>query len=1361
MKAENRINPSATAPEQTIANSKSWRCTPHCGIWLLAWTLFWVDSPIVSGATLSWDGGSGVNNRWSSAANWSPNAVPQNGDYLIIPVELGVHRSDNDLTGLSLAGLRIDTPAEITGNGITLTDDLEVKDGPVTFSPAITAGADLYIIRVPFGGTLNLRSDLNLNGHTVRFNPGVAEIVYSGRISGNGSLILGNLTEGHIRLTGNLANTYTGETTIFGRTTLERTTGPVLLNGPVTVIGGPLELLTANQLQDNQSLELGGTTVLKLNSFSLLVSALRMNNATIESTTGVLTLNGDLSGYGTLNCNLSLPSGGHVFTVDTGKTLRTTGNVTGFGSLTKAGNGTLSLDGGAHTYGGVTTVNGGQLIFINCEPGADAFGTVVNSTGQLVLQNTVVSSESLTLNATHNPTNVAALISLGVSEWNGPIKLDRSAALEGGGELRLAANISGQGELHLRGNLVRFGGATGTNTFTGKVGVHAANVVLQALTPSRVNFPGAVEVFAGGTLRLGGDAQLMHATSLAVAPGGRVDFDGHDDTLSALTLGGELDTDGGLLTLLGDITTPSGSTNAQLNGRVSLPAGTHVATVNGVSSLLVISAEITGAASLRKNGLGELRLGSLNFYSGATWLDAGRTTLASGASFGAIGGGVFLSSELELNNGLVFAEPLTLLTNSSVRLASGTNLWAGLVTNRGTCSLQVSSNATLLFGGAIHGNGAFRASSFHRGTVGFVGGATNEFTGELSFSRGLLILNRTNAPVFGSGGALRLDGDAVARFGAGNQLPDNLAVHLSGASRLDLNGYRDRITDLTLLGGDLTTGTGLLELAGDITYPSSNGSEPSTISGRIVLTNGTPTIQVGNNGVIQIDAAISGAENIFKSGSGYLILSGSNSFSGWLNVSSGLLVASHPNALGTTTGETKVGSAAVLELWGGHNFGAEPIEMNSSGNGEFPGLVSGGGTNRLDGNIALLRDLGVKVFPGQGLRLHGVISGNAGLEKVDAGTLILAGPQENSYTGDTVVNGGTARLAKDVANGAIRGDLIIGDGSAAANVVVSGVEQIADAADVTIQANATLDLSATSGGERFSRLQGGGRIVLGNRDLRVMQGALASTFSGELSGTGGLIKEGNTRLRLTGLSTFTGPTEINGGTLQVNGSLASSPLRVNSGGTLSGYGTVGPVTAFNGGVVAPGGSPGRLTVTGDFTLRNGSTLVMELDGATAGSQHDQIVAQAGVFLTNVALRVALNFAPTNGQRFRLIDKTSSGAMAGQFNGMPEGATLPINGTVFAGSYVAGTGNDFTLLVNSTSTTNPPALVPPRFTAITKLSNGNIKLDGTGQTNQPIVIEYSDNTEDWNDLGARPLNDGTFSIQDPDPTSPRFYRARLQ
>ena len=79
-------------------------------------------------------------------------------------------------------------------------------------------------------------------------------------------------------------------------------------------------------------------------------------------------------------------------------------------------------------------------------------------------------------------------------------------------------------------------------------------------------------------------------------------------------------------------------------------------------------------------------------------------------------------------------------------------------------------------------------------------------------------------------------------------------------------------------------------------------------------------------------------------------------------------------------------------------------------------------------------------------------------------------------------------------------------------------------------------------------------------------------FSGAISGTGGFVKNGTGTLVLTGDQHLYRRDHINAGTLDVNGSIATSSLTsVNSGGTLAGTGTVGDDTdQFSGGTFAPG-----------------------------------------------------------------------------------------------------------------------------------------------------------------------------------------------
>ncbi len=113
----------------------------------------------------------------------------------------------------------------------------------------------------------------------------------------------------------------------------------------------------------------------------------------------------------------------------------------------------------------------------------------------------------------------------------------------------------------------------------------------------------------------------------------------------------------------------------------------------------------------------------------------------------------------------------------------------------------------------------------------------------------------------------------------------------------------------------------------------------------------------------------------------------------------------------------------------------------------------------------------------------------------------------------------------------------------------------------------------------------------------------SSTASGAIGGTGGLWKNGTGTLTLTGTNSYTGSTNVEKGKLVVNGSLASS-VRVLKNGTLGGTVSIaGNLT--NLGILAPGNSPGTITVNGNYL--EAGTLDIEVWGLTAGTQHDQVV----------------------------------------------------------------------------------------------------------------------------------------------------------
>jgi autotransporter-associated beta strand protein len=177
---------------------------------------------------------------------------------------------------------------------------------------------------------------------------------------------------------------------------------------------------------------------------------------------------------------------------------------------------------------------------------------------------------------------------------------------------------------------------------------------------------------------------------------------------------------------------------------------------------------------------------------------------------------------------------------------------------------------------------------------------------------------------------------------------------------------------------------------------------------------------------------------------------------------------------------------------------------------------------------------------------------------------------------------------------------------------------------------------------------------------------------------GGLTKRGAGTLRLTANNTFSGPTTIEGGTLLVDGVLASA-INVGPGSTLAGSGSGGPVTVSSGGTLSPGSSPGVFS-TGNLTLQPGALFVVELNGYGAGTGYDQVAMTGSVDLNGAVLDLRLGFVPTNGTQFIIINNDGTDAVGGWFAGLTEHAEFTQSGTQLQISYLGGDGNDVMLTV---------------------------------------------------------------------------------
>jgi len=244
----------------------------------------------------------------------------------------------------------------------------------------------------------------------------------------------------------------------------------------------------------------------------------------------------------------------------------------------------------------------------------------------------------------------------------------------------------------------------------------------------------------------------------------------------------------------------------------------------------------------------------------------------------------------------------------------------------------------------------------------------------------------------------------------------------------------------------------------------------------------------------------------------------------------------------TTDGAANGTYDQTLAIFAGTG-GAVSVD-GSAGAIEVGGLQFAADGYRLSGDPIVLTSAGAAIRVGDGTtagaaftaRIGSVLSGSGGLDKTDAGTLILTA--ENTYAGSTHVSGGVLQLGDGGKAGSVRGD-----------VRIDGVLAFNRADDVVLA-------GALSGGGTLAQI-----------------GAGATTLTAD-SGA------------------FTGLTEVRAGTLTVDGALGGL-VTTFGGGKLTGTGKVGSLNNQAGGVVAPGhGDIGVLTVSGDYAGAGG---VLELD----------------------------------------------------------------------------------------------------------------------------------------------------------------------
>ena len=192
-----------------------------------------------------------------------------------------------------------------------------------------------------------------------------------------------------------------------------------------------------------------------------------------------------------------------------------------------------------------------------------------------------------------------------------------------------------------------------------------------------------------------------------------------------------------------------------------------------------------------------------------------------------------------------------------------------------------------------------------------------------------------------------------------------------------------------------------------------------------------------------------------------------------------------------------------------------------------------------------------------------------------------------------------------------------------------------------------------------------GDIVLANNAVIDNDGTgyFEASPNASISGSGMLANSGTFR-QVTADSTriqvpFSndGITDIASGYLVLESDLYHAP-----GAMIQGAGTLdlnGATVAQFEGDIGPGASPGVLTVEGDLTLGASSTVFVEINGTTAGTEYDHLNVVGNLVVAGT-LDITMGFTPSLGNSFNVLDFVTVSGSFTTINGLNIGNGMQLD-----------------------------------------------------------------------------------------------------